>query len=152
MMDLRKLLGPCLLTVSLMAIGCGGSDPYSHVPFSGTVTYEGNPVQQGGIVAIPKGTAASGDSKQPTAQAAIADGKFEFLDGSRPGAGSYMLEITVNLPGENTGDAPAAEIPEGEPVNPGQTVLCKKQVTIPDGGDENFAIDLTKADQGEPER
>jgi hypothetical protein len=82
------------LLVCLIA-GCTG-DTFDRVSVSGTVTCEGNENPTGSILAMP----AEAGTDAPNVGAPISDGKFSFPAGQEPVPGSYIFEISLQVPGE----------------------------------------------------
>ncbi|MDA7503458.1 hypothetical protein OAF98_02975 [Planctomicrobium sp.] len=135
-----------MAAISILA-GCGGGDGFSRVPFSGTVTLNGDGNQAGSIVGTADSqSTASGSSEVPTVQAAIIDGKFEFLGDDRPVAGPYKFEIYMAVPDENSADDGGQSVPEDANETGGNTVAYTKLVVVPDGGSESFSLEVTDAD------
>lgn len=135
-----------IVAISILA-GCGGGDGFSRVPFSGTVTLNGDGNQAGSIVGTADSQSTSeGASEVPTVQAAIIDGKFEFLGDDRPAAGPYKFEIYLAVPDENSADDDGQSVPEDANETGGNTVSYTKLVVVPEGGTEEFSLELTDAD------
>ena len=140
----------CLgIFASIVAIGifagCSGGDGFSRVPFSGTVSLNGDGNQAGSIIGTADSeSTAAGASEIPTVQAAIIGGKFEFLGDDRPVAGPYKFEIYLVVPGENTDESQS--VPEDANETGGNTVGYTKLVEVPKGGTEEFSLELTDAD------
>jgi len=128
--------------LSCLVAGCGG-ESFDRVPLSGTVTCEGMENPAGSILATPaqQGTGA------PNVSAPITDGKFSIPRDQGPVAGSYIFEISLQVPGEQP--APG-ESPEGE-VETGPEVTYRKTIDVPEGGSDSLSIDLTSADRVEDE-
>jgi hypothetical protein len=93
----------------------------------------------GGILATP---ARSGTSA-PNVSAPVTDGKFSFPADRGPGAGSYIFEISLLVPGAQP---MPGESPEGE-VETGPEITYRKTIDVPQGGSDNLAIELTSADR-----
>lgn len=123
---------PCMLA------GCGG-DSFDRVPLSGTVTCEGMASINGGILATP----AQAGTKAPNVSAPIADGKFSFPKAQGPVAGSYLFEISLEVPGAQPRPG---QSPEGEKES-GPTVTYQKTIDVPKGGSDSLTIALTAADR-----
>jgi hypothetical protein len=88
--------------LTIAVAGCGGS---SRASVEGTVTYDGTPVDTGGIVFVPESSGA--DSKKATA--VIKDGKYAMTGDSGPVPGKYKVEITWN---KSTGAKGASKDPD----------------------------------------
>jgi hypothetical protein len=125
---------------SCFMVGCGG-DQFGRVPVAGTVTCEGIENPTGSIL----GTPADASTEAPNVGTAVTDGKFRFAPEEAPVAGSYVFDISLQVPGEQPDPA---DMPEGE-VETGPEVLYQKTVDIPEGGTESLAIELTSADLAE---
>jgi hypothetical protein len=78
----RLLLVPFFFT-ALLVSGCG-----SGAGVSGTVTYDNQPVDGGGIAFIPAG------EKQPAASGRITGGHYEIKRSDKLPAGKYTVQIT----------------------------------------------------------
>jgi hypothetical protein len=86
-------LSRLLVAASALALaGCGASDS-DRSRVQGAVSYNGEPVDDGGIAFIPEGGAPMGGAAQIRATGDIRDGRYD-LDGARgPSPGSYRVEI-----------------------------------------------------------
>ncbi len=124
--------------LSCVVAGCGG-DGFDRVPLSGTVTCEGMESINGGILATPTEAGTSA----PNVSAPITDGKFSLPADQGPGAGSYIFEINLLVPGEQPDPG---ESPEGE-VETGPELMFQKTIDVPEGGSDSLAIQLTAADR-----
>jgi len=131
-----KIAGAIALLSCLLA-GCGG-DSFDRAPLSGTVTCEGMQTINGGILATP----AQAGTKAPNVSAPIADGKFSVPKAQGPVAGSYLFEISLEVPGAQP---KPGQSPEGERES-GPTVAYQKTIDVPKGGSDNLTIALTAAD------
>jgi hypothetical protein len=129
--------------LSCLVVGCGG-DTFDRVPLSGTVTYEGDANLSGSIVATP---AAEGENA-PNATAIITDGKFSFPAGKRPAAGSYIFEIYLTGPAEETSSGGESS-PEDAGETGGEEITFRKRIDVPEGGRDSVSIELTSADLDE---
>ena len=139
----RRLL---LCSIALAAIvGCsGGGDKYDRLPFSGTVTLDGQPLASGYVIFEPK-------SGQPTQSGGmISGGKFDVPKKSGAVAGKYSVAIFSGAE-SSTGKAEAGT-PEAELAakkNTGERVPRKYNidsilmVEIEAGKDNVFPFDLT---------
>ncbi len=140
----------CLLlcSIALAAIaGCSdGGDKYDRLPFSGTVTLDGQPLASGYVIFVPK----SGQPTQSTAM--ISGGKFEVPKNAGTVAGKYTVAIFAGA-GASTGSAepgtPEAEAEMAAQKNKGERVPRKYNidsiltVEIEPGKDNVFPFDLT---------
>lgn len=130
-------IGCAIALLSCFIAGCAG-ESFDRVPLSGTVTCEGMEDPSGSILASP----AESGTGAPNVGAVITDGKFTFPKDQGPGAGSYIFEISLLVPGEQP--APG-EAPEGE-VETGPEVVYRKTIDVPEGGSDSLSIELTSAD------
>lgn len=124
--------------LSCVVAGCGG-DSFDRVPLAGTVTCEGMATVNGGILATP----AQAGTSAPNVSAPVADGKFSFPAAQGPAAGSYIFEISLQIPGAKP---PPGQSPEGE-VETGPEVAYRKTIEVPKGGSDSLTIALTSADR-----
>lgn len=137
-MKTRFLRIGAIALLSCVVAGCGG-DSFDRVSLSGTVTCEGMESINGGILA----TSAETGTSAPNVSAPITDGKFSFPADQGPVAGSYVFEISLQVPGAQP--APG-ESPEGE-VETGPEVTFQKTIEVPEGGSDSLSIGLTSADR-----
>ncbi|MGE0758895.1 MAG: hypothetical protein AB7O38_17870, partial [Pirellulaceae bacterium] len=100
----------CLLgmTASLLATGCGDDGPELH-PVSGTVTLEGKPLANAGVMFFPRGTTRGNTCVAMT----DADGKYTLKPENRSGEGAPEGTFAVTIskmkdPPAAAGDQPAA--------------------------------------------
>lgn len=68
-----------------MLSGCGGAD-IDRVGVSGTVTLDGQPLENGSILFLPKG-------EGPSAGTQIENGRFAIAPSDGPSPGNYRVEI-----------------------------------------------------------
>lgn len=80
----------CLLILSGL-IGCGSKPGLERSAVSGKVTFDGKPVENGLIAFIP-----SGETKGPSAGAAIKNGEYTIPKEIGPTPGPHRVEITAN--------------------------------------------------------
>jgi hypothetical protein len=86
----------CLLTLSAMAVGCGGSKTYDgpdRVAISGKVTFDEEPVDAGMISFIPESR-----EKHRPASAVITKGEYTIPEAQGPNEGAYKVEIRWSRP------------------------------------------------------
>ena len=131
-------IAAAIALLSCVVAGCGG-DSFDRVALSGTVTCQGMASVNGGILA----TSAQAGTSAPNVSAPITDGKFSFPAGQGPVAGSYIFEISLQIPGAQP---KPGESPEGERES-GPTVTYQKTIDVPKGGTDSLAIQLTSADR-----
>jgi len=146
---LKNTLFAGLLFIGI--VGCGGGDGFDRVPFAGTVSVEGNSTPSGSIVGTANlnSTATADPNELPTVHASILDGKFEFLSGEQPVAGPYQFEIYITVPDEKS-ENEGESAPGDEEETGGNSVTYTKSVTVPEGGSEDFKIELTNSDKRTP--
>jgi hypothetical protein len=121
-------LSACALLVSLWLVGgCGDT-----LTISGSVTYEGNPIEEGQI---------SFTSPAVTAGAPIKAGKYELSGKLKPG------KYTVNVSGQMKASTPNAPLKSGDAMKPDDSTIPDSAVgngqTIEITGprnDLNFAL------------
>lgn len=138
----------CLLM--LVAVGCAGPALDGTVPVSGTVTYQGEPVEGAMVMFIPEGDwrAASGR--------ADADGRFHLStlapsDGAM--VGSYKVTISkteVSASRESDEAPPPSRNPEWPPITATELVPVKYkrpetsglEVEVTSNGENDFSFEL----------
>ncbi len=131
------------LLLTGLIVGCGGGgETFDRVAVSGTVSLEGDSSRSGSIIAtadIDNGTSEGG---RPTTQALLVEGKFEFTADRGPAPGDYVFEISLTPL-----DAEFELSEDGETETSDEAELYKKIVTIPAGGTDSLAIELTNSDR-----
>ena len=82
----------CFVMVALVwLVGCGGGgDGMERVDVSGTVTYQGQPVQEGSITFDPQGGG-------PVAGAQITGGKYQATGRGAVPVGNYIVRISATV-------------------------------------------------------
>ncbi len=122
-----------LLAVAVLP-GCGGSD-VDRVGVSGTVTLDGQPLESGAILFLPKG-------EGPSAGTQIENGRFSIARSDGPSPGEYRAEIRSF---RDTGEM----IPDDD--FPGQLTEVRQQI-IPARYNESSELEVTfSADRGQEE-
>jgi hypothetical protein len=103
------------LTVLGAISGCGESDPLGRKAISGTVSFNGAPVEKGNIAFQPvdKSTTSGGSS--------IQTGKYSVPQKTGLPVGKYRVSIHAPKPG--TGGQGAADAPPGDPPAPPQELI-----------------------------
>jgi hypothetical protein len=92
--------------------GCGGQSGPARYDFSGTVTYNGQPVPEGAIQFLPD---ASKGNEGPATNANIVQGKYDTaLSGKGPIGGEHIVIIN----GFDGKARPEDEMPYGSPLFP----------------------------------
>jgi hypothetical protein len=101
-----KYRGPvlCGAIALVVCIGCGKTgDKYDRLPFTGTVTLDGQPLAAGYVIFEPK-------SGQPTQSGGmISEGKFDVPKKSGAVAGTYSVAVFSGA------DAPSGKFAPGTP-------------------------------------
>jgi len=88
--------------VAAAVVGCGGGEPEGKgVAFSGKVSFDGAPVEEGTITLVPQGGA------EAPVTASISDGAFETTRATGPSPGKYRVEIRVLAPLSDAASAKA---------------------------------------------
>jgi hypothetical protein len=94
------------MVLALLALqsGCGGRLPFDAAAVTGTVTYQGKPLDHGKVIFVPEqGTPG------PDAVGLIqSDGSFEMYSGSTPGVAAGKHRVTVHCPSKLTPEQMAA--------------------------------------------
>jgi hypothetical protein len=117
----------CAAVVLLVVSGCGTKDELNRQAFSGTVTIDGKPLQEGTIRYTPDGSGAGTDVSTE-----ISSGKYSFSKYDGPVPGAYKVAINSI---ENT----AFEAPQGK--TPGEFVIPPRKQQVP--GKYNLKTTLT---------
>ncbi|QDT53646.1 hypothetical protein Pan44_16690 [Caulifigura coniformis] len=93
------------MVLAILASGCGGADPKSHarVAVSGTVTLDGQPLDNAVILFVPLP-----EVNGPTASAGIVEGRFQLSAEAGPVAGKHRVQIESNDHGGIAPDDEAA--------------------------------------------
>jgi hypothetical protein len=132
----RALGAAMLLGVSLGLCGCGGeANTTPTVPAEGTVTFKGQPLENGSIQFLPdKGRPAMGK---------ITNGHFVMTtntegDGAPPGTHKVIVTSTQDVP-QKGGDTTTKSLIPNKYGDPGQSGLS---VEVPAGGKKDIAIEL----------
>jgi len=134
-------LVPLVLALAVLA-GCSSS---KRVPVSGTVTFDGKPVDGGVIAFLPEGDVAPGG--KGTVSGEIVEGKYSLPSGRGPDAGKYKVQITWNKKTgkqiDTPGD-PGTKMDDTVQVIPPkynkQTILTAE---IKSGSNDNVNFELT---------
>jgi len=105
-----------ICTLSVLAGGCGPSDPFERQPVRGTIRWQGKPIQYGSITFEPAAGQKTG------ASAAIANGEFTISRQAGPSPGTYAIWIhAFDRGGElPPGAAPGEEGPPPKDILPEQ--------------------------------
>jgi len=152
-MSRSALIQMCLLGfISATFIGCGGETGPKVYPVTGTVLYNGQPVD-GAVVAF-RGESATKMATGTT----DAQGHFELTtykpgDGAVPGKHTVTVAKTVQTGGGASGSASMEEALENPPAQAeSRSELPEKyadpatsqlEFTVSDGGANDFTIELT---------
>ena len=143
MRNVAQLWIGTLLFVVMAVAGCGPDGPRTY-PIKGTVTFDGQPVEDGQIVLIPSEKGLTPDAGP------IKDGKFSFV--AREGRKQVRIEATRAIPGKTvplappmTGTKPVLEMYIPEIYN----AKSKLKVTVTDTESDNqFEFALTADGKG----
>jgi hypothetical protein len=122
----KRTDGPCwcvsrtlqLLLAILLLAGCRRGNELELVVVSGTVAYEGKPIDDGEIRFIPQGS-----TKGPTSAAAITTGRYEVTARGGVPAGTHLVEVRAfrprqvapsspELPGSHSGGVKEQYLPK----------------------------------------
>lgn len=106
------------LLLVLAAGGCGGDDRLETAPVTGTVTYNGDPLQIGSLLFVPVGGGPSAQANiEPDGSYTM--GTYDLTDGAIPGEHKVMITAITSPGGSGLpedqidGDgAPVSVIPE----------------------------------------
>lgn len=129
--------GTLFLTLALVS-GCGGDGEAKPVPAAGTVTFDGQPLENGYVQFIPeKGRPAAG---------AIKGGKFtlsttEDGDGAIPG--KHMVSVKATKQVTVKGETEPQEV-SILPDKYSTAATSGLAVEIPSGGNKDIKLELTK--------
>jgi hypothetical protein len=111
--DLKRCLWAILTTGSLLTIvGCNEANPLGRRPISGTVSFQGQPLEYGAIRFEP-----TGGENPVEAGAVITQGKYQIAEELGLPAGSYKVWITAPEQGQA---APVDEAPGETPRSQGK--------------------------------
>jgi len=109
-----------IFLIALMSLGCDNSPKL--YPASGTVTYQGKPVEGANVSYVPTtGIQAIGITD--------ANGKFTLTTGGKPGAAAGKYQVTVIK--ESSGKATAAMTPEDMKKGQGSGEIKSKALLPP---------------------
>jgi len=129
----RFLLVPFVLAAVIVS-GCG-----SGAGVSGTVNYDNQPVDNGGIAFYPEGT------KEPAASGRITNGRYEIKRTDKLVSGKYTVKITwmkgtgKKLKSEND---PGTELEETAQVIPAEYNVASKLSVEMSSGSNTHNFDL----------
>jgi hypothetical protein len=136
-----RSLPVAVLSLALLA-GCGDSDnPRAAV--QGSISYDGQPVDEGGIVFIPVGGGPGGQAVRATGD--IKDGKYELNRRQGPMPGKHRVEIYwrkktgKKVPGE--GGHPKDEVVQAIPSKYNTSSTLTRDV---ESGRNTFDFELAK--------
>jgi hypothetical protein len=126
----------------LFVAGCGKSDPSGRVAISGSVTFQGKPLDQGTI----QFTSADAGGKAAISGGMIKDGKFSVPADKGLPPGKYRVQISS----PDTGSAGAAPAMPGDPAPVAKERIppeysghdSKQEVTVNASGKNHFEFDI----------
>ena len=123
----------CLLGL-LLCEGC--RDEGTRVPVSGTVTQNGQPIQEGKITFAP----AEGTSG-PAAGTSIQNGRYQIPASEGPGTGDYVISVTPGPPPRKR--LPMGQHSEASPAD-GQSFRFTRKIDRDNG---NIDLELPANDE-----
>jgi hypothetical protein len=85
-----RLCAVATIAVFALMVGCSGSG--SRSPVQGSVSYDGQPVDDGGVAFLPEGDGPSAEERV-RATGMIADGRYDFDARRGPFPGKYRVQI-----------------------------------------------------------
>jgi hypothetical protein len=134
---LVRLLTVLAFGASVALVGCEGGG-IERVDVSGTVTYQGNPVEKGLITFEPQ-------EKGPVAGTSIKDGKYEAKGRGGVPPGKYYVKISSSVNDEGTYDeAMGPEPPRKEILPEKYNVATELTLEVPSGQgslEKNFDLE-----------
>lgn len=130
-----------LIVTMVFVAGCGKSDSSGRLAISGSVTFQGKPLDQGNI----QFTSADPSGKQAISGGMIKDGKFSVPADKGLPPGKYRVRITST----DAGSAAAPAMP-GDPAPVAKERIppeysgpdSKQEVTVTAGGKNDFQFDV----------
>ena len=137
-----------VVALVVLCIGCGGSrNPQGRMPFSGTVTLDGQPLEGGYLVLEPR----AGQKTQSGGM--IHGGKFEVPENKGAAPGLYAVAIysgdSAKPPGNVAPGTPEYEVAMKKVKTRGEQVPTKYNTKttltaeVKLDGENEFAFDLT---------
>jgi len=133
---MTKLANFCIIFACVVMMGCGPSPPYPVVPFSGTLTYQGEPLGQEMIL-----TLIPAEGRLSTAIVA-ADGKFKAeYTGDLSGVQTGKLTVNLGVYGMSN---PIAAEPDISSLSPRVQEALKKYAF----DTSDFTIEVTGKETG----
>jgi hypothetical protein len=121
----------CLVFLAWVVVGCARKPSY----VTGTVTYEGAPVQSGYITFIPV------DGQGASTGGQIVRGKYKVEDVS---PGTKRVEIRA---GAQLADMPDVDAPKTQPVGKAAPQRSDEELIPPDAEGNNVSVDIGKGNQ-----
>lgn len=120
--------------IALLALGCGKGDPRSRsFEVSGTVTFDGQPVEDGGI------TLVSDDPTLASDAGSIKDGQFKFL----ASAGKKKVQIRASREVPQPGPKDVPRDPKFEEYVPAKYhEKTELEIEVVPGGQNHFDFPL----------
>lgn len=117
----RWACAACALLIAA-SVGCGSSGPKNY-PVSGTVTFDGKPVDGATVMFIPQ-------SGRPGMGVTDASGKYTIATSGQPGAPTGSYEVTISkAAGTGAGGSATMEIP-ADPENVSAEQMTKLQADM----------------------
>lgn len=121
-MSYRRNFFAALGLLAAVSVGCGPSAPKLY-PASGTVTFEGKPVEGASVMFVPQ-------AGPPSSGTTDASGKFTVMTKGKPGAPLGTYKVTVAKQSGGGSEAAAPVMPQsqgGEPSEEEKQKMMQKQ-------------------------
>ncbi|MFY9254820.1 MAG: hypothetical protein WAO83_15320 [Fuerstiella sp.] len=108
MKPLRSQIRICLIciTVTCVAVGCGGNSGPARMPINGTVTATAITEKLNGTIAV----LPAGSTKGPAANGTINDGLYHFSSDNGPTVGTHHVIIDIEPPRGKMDNSAAAKV------------------------------------------
>src|SRR5690606_35988923 len=118
-------------------VGCGPTNELGREPISGTVNFDGKPLDRGSISFEPAGEGGTRSG------ATIENGTFSIPEQRGLPPGRYLVRIN-----SADGEGPAEEMPgesnrlQRERIPPAWNTNSKEEIEVTDGGENTFTFDV----------
>jgi len=86
-----SVLNWSICCLAILSLGCEAGNPDGRIPLSGSVSWEGTPVEKGYILFVSTSGGKSSGGQ-------IVDGSFELVEKKGVPRGKYKVKITANRP------------------------------------------------------
>ena len=136
-----------LIACCVGMFGCGSQNPHSRLPVSGTVSFDGAPLDQGLISFEPQ----PGAKAVVNATATIAGGKYELPAEAGLTPGSYTVAISSRPPAPPLPSDPVKAMEEASKPAPAERLPARYnantelKATVTEAGPNKFDFDLKSA-------